>query len=289
LRTARPRDTPDVDEILTYQETRMTEPVKTEKLLLQKDGPIGWITFNQPEKRNAVSQEMWQAMPEYVADLSADPAIRVVILRGAGETAFVAGADISQFKDRRRNAADEEEYRRISGAGSEALARLGKPLVAMIHGFCIGGGVSIAITCDLRIAADDARFGIPAARLGLGYHYKGMEKLMSLIGPAYTKELFFTARTDFSAQDALRMGLVNQVVPKADLERFTRDYALTMSRNAPLTLRSAKASVEQLLRPEDRRDYALLDKLIKDCFDSQDYQEGVKAFSEKRRPQFQGR
>lgn len=267
----------------------MTETATTEKLLLQKDGPIGWITFNQPEKRNAVSQEMWQAMPEYVADLSSDPAIRVVILRGAGEAAFVAGADISQFKDRRRNAADEEEYRRISGAGGEALARLGKPLVAMIHGFCIGGGVSIAITCDLRIAADDARFGIPAARLGLGYHYKGMEKLMSLIGPAYTKELFFTARTDFSAQDALRMGLVNQVVPKADLERFTRDYALTMSRNAPLTLRSAKASVEQLLRPEDRRDYALLDKLIKDCFDSQDYQEGVKAFSEKRRPQFQGR
>jgi enoyl-CoA hydratase/carnithine racemase len=267
----------------------MTETAKTEKLLLQKDGPIGWITFNQPEKRNAVSQEMWQAMPEHVADLAADPAIRVVILRGAGETAFVAGADISQFKDRRRNAADEEEYRRISGAGSESLARLGKPLVAMIHGFCIGGGVSIAITCDLRIAADDARFGIPAARLGLGYHYKGMEKLMSLIGPSYTKELFFTARTDFSAQDALRMGLVNQVVPKADLERFTRDYALTMSRNAPLTQRSAKASVEQLLKPEVQRDYALLDKLIKDCFDSQDYQEGVKAFSEKRRPQFQGR
>jgi enoyl-CoA hydratase len=267
----------------------MTETAKTEKLLLQKDGPIGWITFNQPEKRNAVSQEMWQAMPEYVADLAADPAIRIVVLRGAGETAFVAGADISQFKDRRRNAADEEEYRRISGAGSDSLARLGKPLVAMIHGFCIGGGVSIAITCDLRIAADDARFGIPAARLGLGYHYKGMEKLMSLIGPSYTKELFFTARTDFSAQDALRMGLVNQVVPKADLERFTRDYALTMSRNAPLTQRSAKASVEQLLKPEAQRDYALLDKLIKDCFDSQDYQEGVKAFSEKRRPQFQGR
>ena len=267
----------------------MTETATTEKLLLEKDGPIGWITFNQPEKRNAVSQEMWQAMPEYVADLAADDAIRVVILRGAGEQAFVAGADISQFKDRRRNAADEEEYRRISGAGSESLARLGKPLVAMIHGFCIGGGVSIAITCDLRIAADDARFGIPAARLGLGYHYKGMEKLMSLIGPAYTKELFFTARTDFTSQDALRMGLVNQVVPKADLERFTRDYALTMSRNAPLTQRSAKASVEQLLKPEAQRDYALLDKLIKDCFDSQDYQEGVKAFSEKRRPQFQGR
>ena len=267
----------------------MTATVKTEKLLMQKDGPIGWITFNQPEKRNAVSQEMWQAMPEYVADLAADDAIRVVILRGAGEQAFVAGADISQFKDRRRNAADEEEYRRISGAGSQSLANLGKPLLAMIHGFCIGGGVSIAITCDMRIAADDARFGIPAARLGLGYHYHGMEKLKSLIGPAYTKELFFTARTDFSAADALRMGLVNQVVPKADLERFTRDYAIMMSRNAPLTLRSAKASVDQLVRPEERRDYAMLDRLIKDCFDSQDYQEGVTAFSEKRRPQFQGR
>jgi enoyl-CoA hydratase/carnithine racemase len=267
----------------------MTETATTEKLLLEKDGPIGWITFNQPEKRNAVSQEMWQRMPEYVRDLSADDAIRVVVLRGAGDAAFVAGADISQFKDRRRNAADEEEYRRISGAGQQSLANLRKPLVAMIQGYCIGGGVSIAITCDLRIAADDARFGIPAARLGLGYHYHGMEKLMSLIGPAYTKELFFTARTDFSAQDALRMGLVNQVVPKAELEHFTRDYALTMSRNAPLTLRSAKASVEQLLRPDSQRDLALLDKLIKDCFDSHDYQEGVRAFGEKRRPQFQGR
>ncbi|HVC65537.1 MAG TPA: enoyl-CoA hydratase [Candidatus Dormibacteraeota bacterium] len=269
----------------------MSETVtsQAETLLMEKDGPIGWITFNQPQKRNAVSQEMWQRMPEYVRELSADPAIRVVILRGAGETAFVAGADISQFKDRRRNASDEEEYRRISAAGSESLATLGKPLLAMIHGFCIGGGVSIAITCDLRIAADDARFGIPAARLGLGYHYRGMEKLMHLIGPAYTKELFFTARTDFSAQDALRMGLVNQVVPKADLERFTRDYALVMARNAPLTLRSAKASVEQLLKPAADRDLAMLDRLITDCFNSQDYQEGVKAFSEKRRPQFQGR
>src|SRR5947207_4932517 len=252
----------------------MTE---TPKLLLEKDGPIGWIIFNQPEKRNAVSQEMWELMPDYVHDLATDDAIRVVVLRGAGDQAFVAGADISQFKDRRRNMADEEEYRRISSEGQDALATLAKPLLAMIHGYCVGGGVSIAITCDLRIAADDARFGVPAARLGLGYHYHGMEKLMKLVGPAYTKEIFFTARTDFSAQDALRMGLINQVVPKAELESFTRDYALTMARNAPLTLRSAKATVDQLVKADAERDLVMLEKLISDCFNSQDYQEGVKA------------
>ncbi len=262
---------------------------ETPKLLLEKEGPIGWIVFNQPQKRNAVSQEMWQRIPECVRDLATDDAIRVVILRGAGDQAFVAGADISQFKDRRRNMADEEEYRRISAQGQDALATLSKPLLAMIHGYCVGGGVAVAITCDIRIAADDARFGIPAARLGLGYHYRGMEKLMKLVGPAHTKEIFFTARTDFSADDALRMGLVNQVVPKAELEGFTRDYALRIAGNAPLTLRSAKATVEHLLRPAGERDLRLLDRLLADCFNSQDYQEGVRAFSEKRRPQFQGR
>lgn len=261
----------------------------TGKLLLEKDGPIGWIIFNQPEKHNAVNQSMWGRMPAYVDELTADDAIRVVVLRGAGERAFVAGADISEFKDRRRNMADEEEYGRIAAAGTQALAKLGKPLLAMIHGYCVGGGVSIALNCDIRIAADDARFGIPAARLGLGYDHAGIQKLMNVIGPAYTKEIFFTGRTDFSAAEALRMGLVNQVVPKADVEGFTRHYAATIGGNAPLTVRSVKRTVSELLRPEAERDLSSLDKLMVECFNSQDYQEGVRAFSEKRRPVFQGR
>ena len=139
-------------------------------LLLEKEGPIGWIIFNRPEKRNAVGIETWELMPKYIHDLATDDAIRVIIMRGAGDKAFVAGADISQFKDRRRNMADEEEYRKIGARGREAISTLTKPLLAMIHGYCVGGGVAIAISCDIRIAADDARFGIPAARLGLGYH-----------------------------------------------------------------------------------------------------------------------
>jgi enoyl-CoA hydratase len=266
-----------------------TASPSTTKLLLEKDPPIAWVIFNQPEKRNAVSLEMWERMPALVKEIEADPELRVVVLRGAGDRAFVSGADISQFKERRRNQADQEEYARISGHGHQALARLEKPLLAMIHGYCVGGGVAVALTADLRIAADDARFGIPAARLGLGYNWPGVEKLMALVGPSTAKEIFFTARTDFSAEDALRWGLVNRVVPKAELETFTREYARRIGENAPLTVRTAKQTVGEMLRPAADRDLGKLDRMVAECFDSQDYQEGVAAFSEKRRPRFQGR
>jgi enoyl-CoA hydratase len=219
------------------------------KMLMEKEGPLGWIIFNQPEKRNAVSQEMWAMVPDMVRDLEAADDIRVIILRGAGDQAFVAGADISQFKDRRRNMDDELEYRRISGRGSQSLANIQKPLLAMIQGYCVGGGVGIALTCDLRIASDDARFGIPAARLGLGYHYDGIEKLMHLIGPSNVLDIFFSARTDFSAVEALGMGLVNHVVPQAEVESFIRRYALRIAGSAPLTQRTAKADARELLQP----------------------------------------
>jgi len=253
----------------------------------EKEGGIGWLTFNNPERRNAVSLEMWQAIAVILEDFARDDAVRVVIMRGAGDKAFVAGADISQFEEKRKDAAAAAAYGEIAKAGWRAISRLEKPLVAMIRGFCIGGGLAIAMKADIRIAAADAEFGIPAAKLGIAYGYDGVKNLVDLVGPAQAKSILFTGRR-IGAEMALRIGLVNEVVPVEALEPTVRELAATLIANAPLSIKAAKLTVAEVLRGEAGRDAALLERLQAECFNSADYREGRRAFMEKRKPAFTG-
>ena len=261
---------------------------KTDKMIAEKDGPIGWITFNNPERRNAVSMAMWEALADIVRDYDNDKAIRVIVLKGAGDLAFVSGADISEFEEKRSSPETTRIYNQASGHATRALKHVGKPTIAMIRGFCIGGGVSVALSCDMRIAAEGAKFGVPAAKLGLGYEAEGVRKLMDVVGPAFAKEIFFTAR-QFTAQEAVAMGLVNRLVPDAQLETYVRDCAGTIAANAPLTVASIKTIVDEVLKDESERDMALCQQVVDRCFDSEDYVEGRSAFMAKRKPMFTGR
>ena len=210
----------------------------------------------------------------------------MIVLKGAGDQAFVSGADISQFEKARSSPETNAYYDNVSGEASRRLITCTKPTIAMINGFCIGGGLAIAIGCDMRIAAENARFGIPAARLGLGYAAPGVRKLMELVGPSFTKEIFFTAR-HFSAAEAREMGLVNRLVANDVAGRETRQYCATIADNAPMTMHALKRTVAELVKGE-KADLTLCDQLVQACFDSQDYIEGRRAFMEKRRPVFRG-
>ncbi len=257
-------------------------------MIAEKDGPIGWITFNNPERRNAVSMAMWEALGDIVRDYDKDDAIRVIVLKGAGDKAFVSGADISEFEEKRSSPATTKAYNEASGKATDELMLADKPTIAMIRGFCIGGGVSVALSCDMRIAAEGAKFGVPAARLGLGYAAKGVRKLMDVVGPAFAKEIFFTAR-QFTAREAAAMGLINRLVPDAQLEAYVRDYAHTIAANAPLTVASIKVIVGEMAKDESARDLARCQQVVDRCFASADYVEGRTAFMAKRKPVFKGR
>jgi len=260
----------------------------TDKMLSRKEGSVGYLTFNNPERHNAVSLEMWEAGEHYLAEFRDDPAIRVVVVTGAGGKAFVSGADISRFEKERSSKEAIDHYNVVVDRAYSAFADFPKPTIAMIRGYCIGGGVGLALCCDMRICSDNSKFGVPAAKLGLGYGYKGIKKLVDVVGPSYAKEIFFTAR-HFSAAEAQGMGLVNRVVPEAELEAYVRGYAETISDNAPLTVDSVKFIVGQVLTDETQRDLAACAALVDACFASRDYTEGRTAFMEKRKPRFTGR
>jgi enoyl-CoA hydratase/carnithine racemase len=262
-------------------------PTITDKLIARKENGIGWVIFNNPEKRNAMSMDMTRAMGEALEDYSHDPAVRVVVLKGAGDKSFVSGADISEFKERRATAEASEIYNAASNRAAKALYECPKPTIAMIRGYCMGGGMGTAVACDLRFASDDSRFGVPAAKLGVGYRYERLKQLEELVGPSFTKEIFYTGR-QFSAQEALQMGLINRMLPAAELEKYVLDYAATIAGNAPLTIAAVKKCVIEMAKEEDERDIALCNRMVDYCFASKDYIEGRDAFLEKRKPVFTG-
>lgn len=260
----------------------------TEKLVATKEGAIGWIVFNNPERHNAVSLEMWQSLSLVLNAYAQDPEVRVIILKGAGEKAFVAGADISQFKEKRSSPEAVQHYNATADEAGDALRASPKPTVAMIRGYCIGGGTGIAVNCDIRIVAEDARFGVPAAKLGLGYRFAGIKRLADIVGPSFAAEIFYTGR-QFTAQEALQMGLINRLVPVAELESCTREFANTIVNNAPLTIASVKRALLEYGRDPAERDLELCQKMVDACYTSEDYKEGQTAFMEKRKPVFKGR
>jgi enoyl-CoA hydratase len=261
----------------------------TERLIATKDGAIGWLVFNNPARRNALSVDMWEGIPVIMGQFEADPDIRVIVLRGTLEAkAFISGADISEFEKRRATNRDAAGYNETSAKAFGSIEKARKPTIAMIQGYCLGGGLAFALGCDLRLAGEGSRFSIPAAKLGLGYGWPGVKKLIDLVGPAYAMEIYLTAR-QFNTAEALQMGLVNRVLPDAELEAYVRSYCAMIAENAPLTIAAIRAAAQEIGRADRQIDAKHLDALVARCFDSEDYKEGRNAFLEKRKPAFKGR
>jgi enoyl-CoA hydratase len=263
------------------------QPSDQAELRLERDGDIGFLIASNPQRMNAFTAAMWEAVPRLIAAAEADDAIRVIVLRGAGTRAFSAGADISEF-DSARSGDAAAAYDELNDGAFRALSGCSKPIIAMIHGFCLGGGLAIALCADIRIADETSEFAIPAAKLGLGYNARWMRPLLAAVRPAHAKEMLFTGRR-FKVAEALGMGLVNSVVTTAALEEKVRGLASEIAANAPLTVRAAKRTIDELTRNPQTPDLAALDAAVASCFTSADYAEGRLAFKEKRKPVFKGR
>ena len=269
------------------QQTATREFAGGKMLAARRDG-IGVVTFNQPEKHNAVSVEMWVGLGEILDEFAEDESIRIVVLTGAGTRAFVSGADISQFAQQRSNADAQRAYDQQTARGRDKLAKFRKPTIASIRGYCLGGGLAIAMQTDLRIATSDSQFGIPAAKLGIAYGFEGLRRLVQLVGPAEARMILYTGER-ISAGEALRIGLINRVVAADELESTVDSLAHTIANNAPLSVAASKMAIDQVLLDPQLRDLDALARVAAECFDSEDYREGRAAFLEKRKPQFKGR
>ena len=257
------------------------------ELITKKENAVGWVIFSNPAKMNAVSIDMWQAFPKALAAFDADPEVRVIAVTGAGEKSFISGADISQFEKVRGSADAQAVYNESVAQAYEAPQACSKPVVAKIRGICIGGGLGLAAACDVRIASEGTIFRMPAARLGLGYTFKGVNRFVQVLGEANTADLFFSARK-FDAAEAYHMGFVRRVVPLASFDAEVAEYLQMVAENAPLTVASAKFSIGQTREDAARRDLKTADRKVAACFDSADYREGRTAFMEKRTPNFKG-
>lgn len=264
------------------------QPYADGKLLAGTVEHVGYLVINNPERHNAIGLDMWAAATTILQQMRDDTDTRVLVVSGSGGKAFASGADISKFEKERSTDQDVAHYQMTSGKFYHELENFPKPSLAVIKGYCIGGGMALAVCCDLRLCTDQSRFAVPAAKLGVGYGFAGIKRLTRLVSTAHAQEIFYTAR-QFSALEAYEMGLVNRQMPESELDAYVDDYLDRIKQNAPLTIAAVKAITLAIERDESARDHAAMEDMVRACFKSQDYIEGRRAFMEKRKPLFSGK